>query len=579
MRKKLNIQLQQPPSEIIRGAQIMAEYSAQEVPQFRDNPLNEALPPTLTPGQVAEYLLQLPPYSDKDREMSEVGRLHMTETAREFFVPNGKHLTVYYAISNMIRRGYVRRNPVLWEYWKRVHKNIESFLKAIKNKPFPNSRARGLAIVGCGGTGKSTTIEKILQSLPQVMTHVSYKDQDFIMRQLVWLKLDCPRKGSLTELCVNFFRAVDEILTTQYENRYAGSSHRSLETLIAGMARVAANHCLGMLVIDEIQDLSEARSGGDITMVNFFVHLENAIGVPFALVGTQDAIPLLTGQFRQTRRVSEQGYIVWDRMSEVEPDVDEFADDDDEDDEAAARQNSAAGPQTNEGVQKRAPLPDLVWKNFVETLWKYQYVKEPRLLKKNVVEDKCAHALYKVAKGIPALVQTVFVLTQQMAILNGEEKITPRLIHDTVRMNLQVIQELLGEARLKRPRELKPIGDLADLDHVYEAEDNPEEFASGSGDDTAVSGLTAEVDPGIDAGVATQPNKVGAGTKSEVEVDVKTSDKKIRQSAKKSNAKGTTLSNAHLGNSTSRIGGQTKSKASWKISRFRKSPSEYLKTK
>src|SRR6185312_5186822 len=296
----------------------------------------------------------------------------------EFFVPNGKHLTVYYAISNMIRRGYVRRNPVLWEYWKRVHNSIESFLKTIKDKPFPNSRARGLAIVGCGGTGKSTTIEKILQSLPQVITHVSYKDQDFIMRQLVWLKLDCPRNGSLRELCANFFRAADEILSTQYEHRYAGSSHRSLETLIAGMARVAANHCLGLIAIDEIQDLSEARSGGDITMVNFFVHFENAIGVPFALIGTQDAIPLLSGQFRQTRRVSEQGYIAWDRMSEVEPEFDELLDDDDENEsDQTIGQHSAAGPEANEAEQNKIPRPDLVWQNFVETLWTYQYVKRP----------------------------------------------------------------------------------------------------------------------------------------------------------------------------------------------------------
>jgi|SRR5437764_7546829 len=114
--------------------------------------------------------------------------------------------------------------------------------------------------------------------------------------------------------------------------RYAGSSHRTLESLIAGMARVAANHCLGLLVIDEIQDLSEARSGGDITMVNFFVHLENAIGVPFAFIGTQAAIPLLSGQFRQTRRVSEQGYITWDRMSEVELGIEELFDDDENED-------------------------------------------------------------------------------------------------------------------------------------------------------------------------------------------------------------------------------------------------------
>lgn len=125
-RKRRSAPLEQPPAEIIRGAEITAEYLAQEVPVFRGNPLSEALTPTLTPHEVTEYLLQLPTYSDADREMSQVARLEMTETAREFFVPNGKHLMVYYAITNMIRRGYVRRNPVLWEYWKQVHSSIKS---------------------------------------------------------------------------------------------------------------------------------------------------------------------------------------------------------------------------------------------------------------------------------------------------------------------------------------------------------------------------------------------------------------------------------------------------------------------
>src|SRR5947209_1779252 len=97
-RTRRRVPLEQPPTEIIRGAEITAEYLAQGVPLFRGNPLNEAQPPTLTPHEVTEYLLQLPAYSDKDREMSQVDRLQMTETAREFFVPNGKHLMVYYAI-------------------------------------------------------------------------------------------------------------------------------------------------------------------------------------------------------------------------------------------------------------------------------------------------------------------------------------------------------------------------------------------------------------------------------------------------------------------------------------------------
>jgi hypothetical protein len=556
----------------------MAEYLAQEVPQFRDNPLNEALPQTFTPQEVTEYLLQLPPFSDMDLEMSQVARLQMTETAREFFVPNGKHLTVYYAITNMIRRGYVRRNPVLWEYWKRQHHNIQSFLKGIKKKPFPNSRARGLAIVGSGGTGKSTTVEKILQSLPQVITHVAYKNQDFIMKQLVWLKLDCPRYGSLRELCVNFFRAVDEILGTQYEERYARNSRQTLEALIAGIARVAANQCLGIIVIDEIQDLSESRSGGDVTMVNFFVHLENSIGVPFALIGTQDAIPILSGQFRQTRRVSEQGYIVWDRMSEVEPEIEGFEDDEDEE---AARPNISVAPPTNHDVnkQKKASQPDIVWKSFVETLWTYQYVKHPRPLKQNVVEDKCAHALYNVAKGNPAVVQTVFVLTQQLAILTEEERITPRLIHDTVRNNQQLIKELLGEARMKKPREIKPVGDLADLDNIYEAETHSSNLPVGSWAHEAMNSAVTDVSAGGHGDVDMQLKKEETTVLSKAEIELRNSGRKTNKSNKKLTTKSTELPKDNVRPPAAQMSGRPKSRGSRAIDKYRKPPGEYLKGK
>lgn len=582
-RKKRSTPLEQPPAEIIRGAEITAEYLAQEVPVFRGNPLNEALPPTLTPHEVTEYLLQLPAYSDADREMSQVARLEMTETAREFFVPNGKHLMVYYAITNMIRRGYVRRNPVLWEYWKQVHTNIKSFLEAIKKRPFPNSRARGLAIVGRGGTGKSTTVEKELQSLPQVITHVSYKGQDFIMKQLVWLKLDCPRNGSLRELCVNFFRAVDEVLGTNYEKRYAGvgGSYRTLEALIVGIARVAANHCLGILVIDEIQDLSEARSGGDITMVNFFVHMENAIGVPFALIGTQDAMTVLSKQFRQARRVSEQGYILWDRMSEVEPDIEKYDDDDDDDEAVATADLSTAPPasQIKEDEKETGPRPDPVWKNFVETLWTYQYVKHPRELKTNVVEDKCAHTLYSVSKGVPAVAQTVFVLTQQLAILTGEEEITPRLIRETVKLYQQVIEEMLGEARMKKPREIRPVSDLDDLEQIYESDDPLARLSAAVGGSGSMKDLPPASSGGAGTAVEARPKQKEAATIPKGTPGRKSSGNKNDKAGNKTASGRAGFSKDDLRTRAAQPGKRTKSSGSQKRDKYSKSPDEYLNEK
>jgi hypothetical protein len=507
--------------------------------------------------------------------MSQVARLQMTETAREFFVPNGKHLTAYYAITNMIRRGYVRRNPVLWEYWRQMRDGIDAFLKAIKKNPFPNSRARGLAIIGVGGTGKSTTVEKILQSVPQVITHVLYKDQDFIVKQLVWLKLDCPRIGSLRELCVNFFRAVDEILGTKYEGKYAGSSHRTLEALITGMARVAANHCLGIIVIDEIQDLSEARSGGEITMVNFLVHLENKIGIPFALIGTPNAISLLSAQFRQTRRVTEQGYIAWDRMSEVLEEVEEFEDDEDDESIAKAKSSEELPPTPGaDGTKEKTPQPDPVWKAFLETLWTYRYVKQPRPLKPNIVEDKCAHALYSAAKGIPAIVQTVFVLAQQRAILNETEKITPRLIRETVRDHQKLIEEILGEARMKRPREIPQIGDLVDLDQVYEAEEPTEQDTDDEMDGTTGGGTSSER-----SGTKVDPKCDEAATKFSAQVGVSLSDSKVKNINNKPAPKRVKFSKDDLRNAATRAGAETKRGGYRKKDKYSRSPEEYLKEK
>ncbi len=84
------------------------------------------------------------------------------------------------------------------------------------------------------------------------------------------------------------------------------------------MARVASNQSLGVLVIDEIQNLSEAKSGGHRKMLNFFVQLINTIGLPVVLVGTYKAMSVLGSEFRQMRRGTGQGDLVWDPMAEDE---------------------------------------------------------------------------------------------------------------------------------------------------------------------------------------------------------------------------------------------------------------------
>src|SRR2546421_3646675 len=205
-----------PPLVILRGRQEAATYRHQDVPEYKGNPLVESLPQLYTLAEVTELLAHFPYYSEEQRKLPAEVRLHMIENARELFIPQGLHLQIHLSISNMIRRGYLQRNPTEWGFWKKQNNQIESLKSGPSRKIFLQSKARGFAIYGIGGMGKSTTVENILSLYPQVITHTHYCNQDLVLRQLVWLKLQCPNDGSIKGLCLNFFQVVDDILGTNY---------------------------------------------------------------------------------------------------------------------------------------------------------------------------------------------------------------------------------------------------------------------------------------------------------------------------------------------------------------------------
>lgn len=272
------------------------------------------------------------------------------------------------------------------------------------------SSATGFTIIGISGVGKTTAVEVILSSYPQVIVHSQYRHRDLTLMQIVWLKLDCPFDGSIKGLCLNFFQAVDDLLGTNYSKNYT-RGRPTVDELIPYMARVASLHGIGVLVIDEIQHLSEAKSGGSRKMLNFFVQLVNTIGVPVVLVGTYKALSILSGEFRQARRGSGQGDLVWDRMAE-----------------------------------------DEIWDLFIESLWRYQYVRQPCYL-----TPQLSHTLYDVTQGITDFAVKVYMLAQIRAIATGIETVTSSIIRSVAKDSLRLAQPILSALKT---------GDIGILHHI-----------------------------------------------------------------------------------------------------------------
>src|SRR5215213_546381 len=92
MTKKNNSLKATPPLSVIRGQQVDAGYTEQEIPEYQGNPLLEVLPPLWPKEEVAQLLSYYPYYNAQQRTLSDEVRLHLIENCREFFIPWGIHL-------------------------------------------------------------------------------------------------------------------------------------------------------------------------------------------------------------------------------------------------------------------------------------------------------------------------------------------------------------------------------------------------------------------------------------------------------------------------------------------------------
>ncbi|WP_218008338.1 ATP-binding protein [Cytobacillus firmus] len=248
--------------------------------------------------------------------MPTIGFIAYKQRLFQYFQPFETHLDLEQRISRAIRQGYLHRNPMKKEEVMRIH---ESY-KAIKDGKFLKTyqteakrTAAGFTIIGLSGIGKSTAIERVLSFYPQLIKHQEYKGKPFHFTQISWLKLDCPFDGSLKGLCMSFFSELDRLLGSNYLNKF-GAQKNTLDLMMQRMNHLASRHGIGLLIIDEIQHLSLSKSGGSEKMLNFFVTLVNTIGIPVLMVGTNKAISILQSEFRQARRGSGQGDMVWSQM-------------------------------------------------------------------------------------------------------------------------------------------------------------------------------------------------------------------------------------------------------------------------
>lgn len=378
-----------------------AAYQPSPIPSYRGNPLIETLAPLRTRDDISVLLQRKVAYDERDRTRPTPERLHLLLGATRFFQPLEHHLDLAETVDAMIREGYVRRNPAAKGYWPRARQKLRSVLTYAPDEEEEETPTSGLTLIGISGIGKSRAIGRALQIHPQVIEYSRYDDHPFSFRQLVYLRLICPPDSSRVGLCKAFFREVDRRMNTHLYRIHADSGRATVDSILIAMGIVCLLLGIGVLVIDEVQNLREARATDAARMLSFFTALDNEIGVPVILIGTLRARAILSGGFTRARRAEGHGGRIWDRMQR-----------------------------------------DASWVLFLETLWRYQYTLHPCAL-----TDELIRVMYDESQGIADIAIKLYVLTQIRVMMRRSERITAAILRKTARERLPFVQPFLSALR------------------------------------------------------------------------------------------------------------------------------------
>ncbi|PAX99837.1 transporter [Pseudoalteromonas sp. HM-SA03] len=389
-----------------------AVYDDPGLDEYKNNPLVSCLPPLYSVKEVISKLRGKPHFDTSEIQLDGRTRVHaIARILRSFFQPLNHHLELEIKISLMLRQGYLGRNPADGSYYSHLQNGFQRVIQEdIEAYAFGDvdSTATSLSLFGCSGCGKTEALKRVLKMYRQAIHHPEYN-----ITQLTYLRLDCPADGDLVELCLSFFSAVDKKLGTRYSVTH-GKKKLGPTRLMGHMAQVANIHALGLLIIDEVQNLNEARSGGAEKMHNFFVSLVNIIGVPVIQVGTHRASKFFSRTFRNARRISGFGSLLWDRLPK-----------------------------------------DTQWNILLEKLWQYQWLQ-----KAEPITEELEETMYDLTQGVMDIVIKLFALAQVRAIVTGAERITPLLLQRVYKDELKPVHPMLAALRSGRADLIEKYDDL-----------------------------------------------------------------------------------------------------------------------
>lgn len=356
----------------------------------------KALPEMMAGKELLSAMTTLPHYDDSICAESEAVRLMALSDLYQIYLPSQMSLEIYSKLYLALLRSLQKKGSKI-----AILQQYENH-KAVRQQEYSGiiGGSDSFTIIGTSGIGKSTAISKALDLI--TASGIIEVKEPFV-KVIPCIVVQCPFDSSVKGLLLEILRKVDECLGSKYYER-AVRTRSTTDMIIGSVSQVALNH-IGLLVVDEIQNVANSKNGK--SLIGALTQLINNSGISICMVGTPESAVFFEQAMQLARRSLGlyYGRLEYDRY---------FCD-------------------------------------FCCTLFSYQYVKRYAEITPAIIEW-----LYEHSSGIVSVVVSLIHDAQEIAILDGREELSIETLNEAYQKRLSLLHTYIEPVKKRVSSSVKP---------------------------------------------------------------------------------------------------------------------------
>ena len=337
------------------------------------------LPRMKSGDDLIKALKILPEYNSEIRNTDTSVRLMALSDLYRVYIPSQMSLEIYSKLYLALLRSMQKKGTKL-----AVQQQNQNY-RAIIQQEYSGimGGSDSFTIIGTSGIGKSSAISRAINLITK--NRVIEADNPYT-HVIPCIIVQCPFDSSVKGLLLEVLRKVDEVLDSKYYQN-ALRARATTDMLIGSVSQVALNH-IGMLVVDEIQNVANSKNGK--SLIGALTQLINNSGISICMVGTPESSRFFESAMQLARR--------------------------------------------SVGLQYTTMSHDKYFQEFCKVMFKYQYVQ-----KTTEITDGIIAWLYEHSAGITSVVVALIHDAQEIAILNGKEILNLESLNEAYQQRLSLL--------------------------------------------------------------------------------------------------------------------------------------------